>query len=159
MTLDLQDNSLNAILNNEQQKLDADWTTENAKQRRDKFKSKTQNLLLADAPGQITDELRILLQPADRIILIINNTKTEEIDKWESVADDLDIDVMFTLISLPSLSAGAVGWEDEDISTQRGKICSISRSDVDSQVMPCYDPTTKRMIRQIAKKILAVVSG
>lgn len=52
------------------QKRDVDWMTEHAEERESIFQSRDENLVLADSPGMITDQLRIVASPADAIILL-----------------------------------------------------------------------------------------
>jgi len=154
VSLDLEDNSLNAILNDGPEKLEGEWTEENVNERRDSFRSKPYQLVLADSPGKITPELKTLIQPADMMILLINDEKKNEISDWKRVANDVGLEVVFRLVTLAPEADGDLGWEGGDMSNGEGVICSISRDDVEKEALTPYDPTSQRMIRQIANHLL-----
>ena len=152
--LDVTDNSIAALLNPDsdvEQKRAVDWTTERAEERAAIFEARDEDLVIADAPGLITDELRIVLEPADAIIILANYDEQDKMTEWEEVAEANDIEVFAELTSILDEDL-APGWAQRE--RREGIIRSIEREDFTHAGGMAYDDTTHRMIKQIATDLL-----
>lgn len=156
--LDVTDNSIAVLLNPDEdidQKRDIEWTEERAEERRAVFEARDEQLVIADAPGLITEELRIVIEPADAIIILANYEERERIDDWQEVAQSNDMQVFAELTSILEEDLDP-GWEEHE--TREGIIRSIEREDFGEEQKTAYDDTSRRMVRQIATDLLRVCS-
>jgi len=156
--LDVTDNSIAVLLNPDEdidQKRDVEWTEERADERRAIFEARDEQLVIADAPGLITDELRIVIEPADAIIILANYEEREQIDDWREVAESNGIQIFAELTSILEEDLDP-GWEERE--TREGIIRSIEREDFEEEQKTAFDDTSRRMIRQIATDLLRLCS-
>jgi GTPase SAR1 family protein len=152
--LDVTDNSIAVLLNPDEdieQKRDVEWTEERAEERRAVFEARDERLVVADAPGLITDELRIVLEPADAIIILANYEEQEKIADWRDVAESNDMQVFAELTSILGEDLDP-GWDQRE--SREGIIRSIEREEFGEEEGMAFDDTTRRMIRQIATDLL-----
>jgi len=152
--LDVTDNSIAVLLNPDEdidQKRDVDWTDERAEERRAVFEARDERLVIADAPGCITPQLRIVIEPADAIIILANYEEREQIEDWREVAESNGMQVFAELTSILEEDLDA-GWEERG--TREGIIRSIEREDFEEEQKTAFDDTSRRMIRQIATDLL-----
>jgi hypothetical protein len=157
--LDVTDNSIAVLLNQDEdidQKRDVEWTAERAEERRSVFEARDEQLVIADAPGLITDELRTVIEPADAIIILANYGDRDDIDDWKGVADSHDMSVFAELTSILEEDLNP-GWEERQ--TREGIIRSIEREEFSEEETSAYGDTSRRMIRQIATDLLKKCSG
>lgn len=152
--LDVTDNSLAAIIDPDgeiPQKRDVEWTTERAEERRAVFAGRDEQLVLADSPGLITEELRIVIEPADTMILLASREKNEKLDDWKEVAREADLNVFaeFTTVLEGDFEPG---WVDR--SDRRGTLRSVDREDYEEQRLHAFDDTTRRMVKQLGTDLL-----
>lgn len=156
--LDVTDNSIAVLLNPDEdidQKRDVEWTEERADERRAIFEARDEQLVIADAPGLITDELRIVIEPADAIIILANYEEREQIDDWREVAESNGIQIFAELTSILEEDLDP-GWEERE--TREGIIRSIEREGFEEEQKTAFDDTSRRMIRQIATDLLRLCS-
>ena len=152
------DNSIAVLLNPDEdidQKRDVEWTEERADERRAIFEARDEQLVIADAPGLITDELRIVIEPADAIIILANYEEREQIDDWREVAESNGIQIFAELTSILEEDLDP-GWDERE--TREGIIRSIEREDFEEEQKTAFDDTSRRMIRQIATDLLRLCS-
>ena len=152
--LDVTDNSLAAIINPDReipQKRDVEWTTERAEERRAVFAGRDEQLVLADSPGLITDELHIVIEPADTMILLASREKNEKLDDWKEVAREANLDVFAELTTVLEEDFEP-GWIDR--SDRRGTLRSVDREDYEEQRLGSFDDTTRRMVKQLGTDLL-----
>lgn len=157
-TLDVTDNSLASLLNPDSdidQKRDVEWSAERAEERSATFEARDEELVIADAPGLITDELRIVLEPADAIIILANYEAQDKISEWGEVAESNDMQVFAKLTSILDEDLSP-GWDQRN--TREGIIRSIEREEFDDGEGMGYDDTTNRMIIQVATDLLEACS-
>jgi len=158
LPLDVTDNSIAVLLNPDEdidQKRDVEWTEERAEERRAVFEARDERLVIADAPGLITEELRIVIEPADAIIILANYEEQERIADWREVAESNDMEVFAELTSILEEDLDP-GWEERE--TREGIIHSIERDDFSNEQKAAYDDPSRRMIRQISTDLLRVCS-
>lgn len=156
MTLDITDNSLNYILDDTdsvERKLDVDWTDENAQERADEFSSKSCQLVIADAPGKLTDQLDIVIEPADRIVILVSDEKSEKLREWRDRAAELDISVDYEITSFLDDDA-EVQLTEQEKNTMVGSIKSASRDEFAAQGTHAYDDESSNVIRYIAAQLM-----
>lgn len=156
--LDVTDNSIAVLLNPDEdidQKRDVEWTEERAEERRAVFEARDEQLVIADAPGLITEELRIVIEPADAIIILANYEEREQIEDWREVAESNGMQVFAELTSILEEDLDS-GWEERE--TREGIIRSIEREDFEEEQKTAFDDTSRRMIRQIATDLLRLCS-
>jgi len=156
--LDVTDNSIAVLLNPDEdidQKRDVEWTEERADERRAIFEARDEQLVIADAPGLITDELRIVIEPADAFIILANYEERDQIEDWREVAGSNGMQVFAELTSILEEDLDP-GWEERE--TREGIIRSIEREDFEEEQKTAFDDTSRRMIRQIATDLLRLCS-
>jgi molybdopterin-guanine dinucleotide biosynthesis protein len=156
--LDVTDNSIAVLLNPDEdieQKRDVEWTEERAEERRAVFEARDEQLVVADAPGLITDELRIVLEPADAIIILANYEEQEKIADWRDIAESNDMQVFAELTSILDEDLDP-GWDQRE--SREGIIRSIEREEFGEGDGMAFDDTTRRMIRQVATDLLKLCS-
>jgi len=156
--LDVTDNSIAVLLNPDEdidQKRDVEWTEERAEERRAVFEARDEQLVIADAPGLITDELRIVIEPADAFIILANYEERDQIEDWREVAGSNGMQVFAELTSILEEDLDP-GWEERE--TREGIIRSIEREDFEEEQKTAFDDTSRRMIRQIATDLLRLCS-
>jgi len=156
MTLDITDNSLNYILDDTEdveRKLDVEWTDKNAQERADKFSSKSCQLVIADAPGKLTDQLDIVMEPADRMVILVSNEKSEKLEEWRDRASELDISVDYEITSFLDSDVEVQLIEQEN-GTVAGTIKSASRDDFAAEGTHAYDDESSNVIRYIAAQLM-----
>ena len=152
--LDVTDNSLAAINNpggDIPQKRDVEWTIERAEERRAMFAGRDEQLVLADSPGLITKELRIVIEPADAMILLVSREKNEMTADWREVARKEGLDVFAELTTILDADRDP-GWEERR--TRKGTLRSVDREDYETQRLDAFDETTRRMVKQLATDLL-----
>jgi GTPase SAR1 family protein len=155
LSLDITDNSLAYLLDDtgdiSRRNEEIEWNEETARVRRSTFESRDEQLVIADAPGQLTDELDIVMEPADIMIVLASDENSEMVEKWEQRAENLDIEVIKTVITVLD-SGQELGWEGED--ERQGTLRSISREDFDERGAAAYDDVSSRMIRQMSRDLI-----
>lgn len=158
LPLDVTDNSIAVLLNPDEdidQKRDVEWSEERAEERRAIFEARDEQLVIADAPGLITEELQIVIEPADAIIILANYEERERIDDWREVVESNGMEVFAELTSILEEDLDAE-WEERE--TREGVIRSIEREDFLEEQKAAYNDTSRRMIRQIATDLLRACS-
>lgn len=169
MTLDVTDNSLAFLLDESgdvsRRNEEVEWSEENARVRRATFEGRDEQLVVADAPGRLTHELNIVIEPADAMVVLASDEKRGEIDDWRARADRLDVAVRWVIVSVLDGDAepgwrgeldsdGEVDRTREPEAVRRGTIRSISRSDYERSGPAAYDDTSSRMLRQLSTELL-----
>ena len=152
--LDVTDNSLAAIIDPDgeiPQKRDVEWTTERAEERRAVFAGRDEQLVLADSPGLITDELHIVIEPADTMILLASREKNEKLDDWKDVSREVGLDVF---AELTTVLDDDLEPEWSDRSNRKGTLRSVDREDYEEQRLHAFDDTTRRMVKQLGTDLL-----
>lgn len=152
--LDVTDNSLAAIVDSDgdiPQKRAVEWTKERADERRALFAGRDEQLVLADSPGLITDELRIVIEPADAMILLASKEKNEQKDDWREVAQQEGLDVFAELTTVLDEDVEP-GWNDRD--DRNGTLRSVDRENYESQRLRAFDDATRRMVKQLGTDLL-----
>lgn len=158
LPLDVTDNSIAVLLNPDKdidQKRDVEWSIERAEERRAIFEARDEQLVIADAPGLITDELQVVIKPADALIILANYEERERIDDWREVAESNGMEVFAELTSILEEDLDPE-WEERE--TREGIIRSIEREDFVEEQEAAYNDTSRRMIRQIATDLLRACS-
>lgn len=158
--LDVTDNSIAGLLNPEDEdiesKRDLDWTEERADERRAMFNARDEQLVIADSPGQISDELKIVIEPADAIIILSSYENREEIEDWIDMSEKQGLDIFAQLTTVLEEDIDP-GWDNR--TNRKGTICSIHREDFEESGKTAYDDTTRRMIKQVATDMLKTASS
>lgn len=152
--LDVTDNSLATLVDGDEdveQKRDVDWTPERAEERKAMFKARDENLVLADAPGKVTPQLRTVIEPADAVILLASREKEDQLSEWREVMSDLDIDIFAELITVLNDDTGA-GWSDRK--KRIGVLRSIEREEYEKRQIDGYDDPTRRVLKQLGTDLL-----
>lgn len=152
--LDVTDNSIAKLLNPDEdidQKRDVEWSKERAEERRAVFEARDEQLVVADAPGLITDELEIVTEPADKIIILASHEKVDKIEEWKEFAESNDMIVFAELTSILEEDLDP-GWDERG--EREGIIRSIEREDFEENQRTAFDDTSRRMIRQVATDLL-----
>lgn len=156
MTLDITDNSLEYLLDDTggvQRNLDVEWTDENAQDRADEFASKSCQLVLADAPGQLTEQLNIVAEPADSMVILVSDEKSDKLEDWQDRAQELDISVDCEVTSFLDDDAEVQLTRGED-GTIVGSIKSVSRDDFDVEGTHAYDDDSSNVIRYVVTDLI-----
>ena len=153
--LDVTDNSIAAMLNPDDddipQKREVDWTNERAEERQAVFQSRDEDLVLADSPGKITEQLRIVVSPADAIILLCSHEKRDELDKWIDFVEEMDCELFAVLTTVLDEDIDAK-WDDRR--SRKGVIRSVEREDFERRQIDALDDTTHRMLKQLIKDLV-----
>lgn len=153
--LDVTDNSIAAMLNPDDdsipRKRDVDWTNERAEERQAVFQSRDEDLVLADSPGRITDQLRIVVSPADAIVLLCSHEKRDQLDEWIEFVDEMGCELFAVLTTVLDEDIDAE-WEDRNL--RKGVIRSIEREDFERRQIDALDDTTHRMLKQLIKDLI-----
>lgn len=156
VTLDITDNSLEWLLDDTgsvNRKRDVEWTNENAKDKADEFAEKPCQLVIADAPGKLTEQLDIVMEPADRMVILVSDEKSEKLTEWRDRANELDISVDYEITSFIDDDAD-IQLEDRAGDTMTGTIKSASRDDFNAKGTHAYDDKSRRVIRYIATQLV-----
>jgi GTPase SAR1 family protein len=153
--LDVTDNSIAAMLNPDDdsipRKRDVDWTNERAEERQAVFQSRDEDLVLADSPGKITEQLRIVVSPADAIILLCSHEKRDLLDEWIDFVEEMDCELFAVLTTVLDEDIDAE-WDDR--SSRKGVIRSVEREDFERRQIDALDDTTHRMLKQLIKDLV-----
>jgi hypothetical protein len=149
MTLDLEDNSLPNLMDPEEPEEhdEVDWEEE-APIRRDEFAEREAPLVIADAPGQLTEQLNTLIEPADAIILLVSEDEREKMEDWRERAEEHGIDPIFEIFTVYQ------SGEEPYLDGQTGRIRSVSRDEFGSHRLSAYDRKSQRYIRRISDSIV-----
>lgn len=172
-TLDITDNSLAFLLDESgdvsQKNEEIEWSNETAKVKRADFEGRDEQLVIADAPGRLTDQLDIVIEPADTMIVLASDENVDKIDEWKACADRLDIAVNWIIVTVLDTDI-EVGWTDEfdsdtefdwaceSANVQEGIIRSINRGDFKDRGLTAYDDTSSRLIRQLTADLLELAT-
>lgn len=159
-TLDVTDNSL-AYLLNERERPDRkheeiEWSDQTARTKRATFEGCDEQLVVADTPGKLTEELDTVLDPADEMILLVSAERAEEAEDWRRLAAERGIDVRWFLTTVLDEEAD-LGWRDGDVEGERaieGVIRSVERPAFEERGIDAYDPESARAIRRIARDLV-----
>lgn len=160
MTLDITDNSLQYLLDetgDTDRKLDVEWTNENAQERADEFAEKSSQLVIADAPGKLTEQLDIVIGPADEMVLLISDEKSEKGPEWRERASDHDIGVRCHITTFLDSENTEVTLSEEE-GELKGSITSVSRDDFDAEGTHAFDDGSRRVIRIVATRLMKQAS-
>lgn len=156
--LDITDNSIAVLLNPDddiQRKRDVEWTQERAEERQATFEARDEQLVIADAPGMITEELKIVIAPADAIIILASYEKQDRIDEWKEVASDQNLDVFAEITTILEEDL-EIGWRDRD--ARKGTLQSVEREEFIDRQIETFDDTTRRLLRQLGTDLLKEAS-
>ncbi|PSP38201.1 hypothetical protein BRC71_05885 [Halobacteriales archaeon QH_7_65_31] len=154
LTLDVTDNTLPTLVDPDgkhRRKRDVEWSTERAQERRAGFEHRDESLVLADAPGRITDELRLVTEPADCMILLCSLEKRDERQSWLGFAEETGIELYADMTTVLRERIEP-GWNDR--SDRNGTVRSVSRSAFDTCQTTAFDDTSHRMLKQLATDLL-----
>jgi|GEM_PF-3292045 len=155
--LDVTDNSIAALQNPDKEiprKRDVEWSDERAEERKAVFEAQDQELVLADAPGKITDQLEILVEPADAVILLASKQKEDQAEAWRSFAMEHDLEVFASLTTVLDEDIEP-GWDEGGGRDKReGVLRSAEREAFEESNLNTYDDTSRRMIRQLATDLM-----
>jgi len=152
--LDVTDNSLPYLMNPDEdieQKREVDWSSERAEERASQFKARDEQLVLADAPGLITDELQTVIEPADAMIIVASREREEKIADWKNKASEMDISVFAEFTTVLEDDVGA-GWLSRD--ERIGVLRSVSREEFEQRQINSLDDPTRRVLKQLATDLL-----
>lgn len=152
--LDVTDNTLAALLDDgpdESHKRDVEFTTERAEERRSVFAARDESIVLGDSPGLITEELRIVTEPADAMILLVSREKSEKIGEWRRFARKQGIQLYAEFVTVISDEFDAQ-WLDRD--SRQGIIESVGRGEFSGQGVESLDSTSRRILKQLAVDLL-----
>lgn len=152
--LDVTDNSIATLLNPKDdidQKRDVEWTTERAEERQAVFEARDESLVVADAPGLITDELRTVVEPADAMIILASNEKRDKIEEWQELAEEQNIAVFAELTTILEEDL-EIGWRDRQ--ARKGVLQSVEREEFEERQVDALDDTTHRLIKQVGTDLL-----
>ena len=152
--LDVTDNSLATLLNpgdDVPQHRDIDWTRERAEERQTMFQARDEQLVLGDAPGQITDELRIVIEPADSMIIISSYENQDKVPRWRDVAEEMEFEIFAELITILNEDVD-IGWRNQD--KREAVLQSVERESYQDRQIESIDDTTHRLIRQLGTDLL-----
>lgn len=168
-TLDVTDNSLPFLLDGSgavpMRNEDIEWSEESARVKRAAFEGRDEQLVVADAPGRLTEELDVVVEPADAMVVLASREKADRIESWKARADRLDVAVRWVLVSVLDAdvepgwvtefdSAVEFEWTAESDEVREGVIRSIDRGEFEDSGLTAYDDTSSRMIRQLSTDLL-----
>ncbi len=156
MTLDIIDNSLEYVLDETgetSRKTDATWTNENARTRAEKFASRSSKLVIADAPGKLTEQFDIVVEPADSAVILISNKKSDHLTKWRERIKGMNIAIDAELTSFLNADKSVELTKRSD-GTLVGTVRSISRDEFQTRGTHAYDDSSRQVIRAVAKTLL-----
>lgn len=168
-TLDVTDNSLPFLLDESgavpMRNEEIEWSEESARVKRAAFEGRDEQLVVADAPGRLTEELDVVVEPADAMVVLASREKADRIEAWKARADRLDVAVRWVLVSVLDAdvepgwvtefdSAAEFEWTAESDGVREGVIRSIDRGEFEDSGLTAYDDTSSRMIRQLSTDLL-----
>lgn len=142
-----------------------DWSEDVARVKRAAFEGRDEDLVVADAPGRLTAELDVVVEPADAMVVLASDERADEIEAWRARADRLDVAVRWVLVSVLHAdvepgwvtgfdSAAGFEWTLESDGVREGVVRSIDRGDFEERGLAAYDDTSARMIRQLSTDLL-----
>ncbi|MFC4553299.1 MULTISPECIES: GTPase [Halorussus] len=163
-TLDVTDNSLAYLLNErerpERKHEEIEWSDQTARTKRATFEGCDEQLVVADTPGKLTEELDIVLEPADEMILLVSAEGAEEAEAWRRQAESHGIDVRWFLTTVLDEEAD-LGWRDDEEESEEGGeqardgvIRSVERPAFEERGIDAYDPESARAIRRVARDLV-----
>ncbi|WP_152418480.1 hypothetical protein [Haloarcula amylolytica] len=154
MPLDVTDNSLAALVDTDdevEQKRDVEWSQERAEERQAMFEGRDERLVLADAPGKITDELQTVIQPADAVIVLASREKEDMVEDWKLAAKECGLDIFAELTTVLEDDIGA-GWLDRQ--ERQGVLRSIERAEFEQRQIDALEDPTRRVVKQLVTDLL-----
>jgi hypothetical protein len=161
-TLDVTDNSLAHLLNDRESlprhNRGVEWNEQTARTKRATFEGCDEELVVADAPGRLTPELDIVMEPADAMILLASAEKADRIDDWLDRAERFDIDVGWVLTTV--LADAEPGWNAADSSdgVRRGVVRTVERDEFEAHRIDAFDPKSAEMVRRVSADLAALAA-
>lgn len=152
-TLDITDTSLPALLGATRgYSRDVEWTVERAEERRAVFAARDEQLVLADCPGLIDELTEIVVEPAKTMILVVSDQRQEDVAEWRAFADDHNLELLFELTTTMDEDQ-TPEWTDRDAG--EAVIRSVHNEEFDTEGVMSYGDKTRRILRIVAKELLA----
>lgn len=118
-------------------------TDEMIEDRVNSFESMSNDIVLADTPGQISDDLDTLIEPGTMGIIVCRKEYTEELDEWVRYLRRNQIDIIGIIHSVVN--------SKEDIS--RDEIIESTISDLDRKNLTDPSPGTVLFVDELIKRL------
>lgn len=106
--------------------------------------------MIADAPGLLTPELDIVIEPADAMIILAYEGEANRIHRWERKAAENDLDVLAEFVSV--MDPGRRPFWDR--TAGKGVVRGVQLEEFRIRRLDAYDATTRRIIRRLGRHLI-----